>query len=145
MAERIREKVIRISYSKHLELKKWALLICLLALGLTLRHIWIAAQAPILISTLVSLIMVIEIWECFYAIRKNNIELVEKNKIVNVVLSEAMVWEWPIIWLIVYPYGCTICIYDGIGWTVVVSIVYIVLVVAVSILLAGIFNKRLIK
>lgn len=144
MSKKIREEIVRISYARHLELVKWAVLIFLIASGVFLSCLYPAAQGPILITAVI-ICLVVELWNCFYAIGKRRIEVVEKNKMANIILSEADVWEWPILWLVVWPYGYAIGITQGIVATVILSIVAIIVVAATSILLAGIFEKRIIK
>lgn len=103
MKEKIRNKMIETSYSKHLDAKIMLVLAGLTILGLIIGHFGLL-HADFLVGLLfISGVAIFWIWQCFDAIKKYDKEVVKRNKLINIILSDNYVWDIPFIFGVILP------------------------------------------
>lgn len=148
MKKKIRELVIRISYSKYLDPVMSIVGIVIMILFFLTE----TSSSKILIAHniySIVLYLIILIWECADTIKETEPEVLEKNKIRNVVLSKGKMWAWILIWptCLTIPTIAFVLLNIAIN-SISVLITYaiiVTIVISLSRLISKIFKKKLIK
>lgn len=144
MKSKIRNVVMRISYSKKLELIIAFMLVVFMILAFALNYFNLKIFE--LVIAIIGLLIVLSL-VCFDAIRRKQLEVVEKNNLINVILSDISVWGWILIWIVGYPILAMIKMIIGLNLigAIVFGIVEFILVVILSKRLSNFFKKKLIE
>lgn len=148
MKSKIRDMIIRISYSKYLKLIMFLVLGCLAASVFFLRTLNLEFLNPVIIAF--SIIVLLGFWirECFIAIRRKQRELVERNKLINIILSDEDVWFYPLLWIMLIV-GSLILFVLNIELNFISMIIFIIvmsiLTISLSLVLSKLFKKKIIE
>lgn len=145
MKKKIREKMIAISYDKHLERKIAGIEIALVIVILLLRKT--AGPSIQLAGTFgaiaIVLILLIDSWD---TIRKFGRERIERNKLKNIIFSKKAFWRDLIMCVVIAP---IVLIRASLRFNFLVIICYVFILMAinnsVSQRISNFFEKRLVE
>lgn len=148
MKKKIRELVVRISYSKYLDLVMSIVGIVIIILFFLTK----TSSSKILIAhniCSIVLYLIVLIWECADTIKKTEPEVLEKNKIRNVVLSKGNMWTWILMW----PTCLTISIIAFVILNIAINpisvlitcAIIVTILISLSRLISKIFKNKLIR
>lgn len=148
MKSKIRNMVIRISYSKYLELIMFLILVGLIISVFVLRFLNLECLSPVIIAFSIIALLGVCIRECFVAIRRKRREIVERNKLTNIILSDEDVWLYPLLWIMLIIGNMILFVLNieiSFISTIIFIIVMSILTISLSLVLSKFFKKKLIE
>lgn len=149
MKEKLREKIIAISYSNKLPLLRTSIFLLVICIVLGILSC-LLKESPEISKKLIFIIwFLIAIWilvlGAILAIGDTQKEITEKNKLLIVVLSSREVWLYIILWGVVSPVLFLLKVENTFINVFVISVIGTILIYGLSKLFSKFFKKRLIK
>lgn len=145
MIQKIRKKMISRSYSKYLDADIIYRLAELTILGLLIGHYGVGYTDFLVGILLIIGIVDFWIWQCLEAINSYDKSVVERNKLINIILSDNCVWDIPVMFGYLLPLAIFIDAKLEPTITIVVMMILTMIVVVFINVMSNFFKSKIIE